>query len=64
MENVIGIIVFLLTELGAEPSNILCWDRGRMCRAWSGLVRMKSELGHSLTKTESILVKAADLYSK
>ena len=31
------------------PSNILCRDRGRMCQAWSGLVRMKSELGHSLT---------------
>ena len=31
------------------PSNVLCWDRGRTCQAWSGLVRMKSELGHSLT---------------
>ena len=31
------------------PSDISCWDWGRVCRAWSGLVRMKVELGHSLT---------------
>ena len=30
-------------------SNVLCQDRGRTCQAWLGLVRMKSELGHSLT---------------
>ena len=30
-------------------SNVLCRDWGRTCWAWSGLVRMKSELGHSLT---------------
>ena len=33
------------------PPNISCWDWGRMCQAWSGLVGMKLELGHSLTKT-------------
>ena len=31
------------------PSDVSCWDWGRVCWAWSGLVRMKSELGHSLT---------------
>ena len=31
------------------PSDISCWDWGRVCRAWSGLVGMKAELGHSLT---------------
>ena len=31
------------------PSNVLCWDWGRTCQAWSGLVKMKLELGHSLT---------------
>ena len=30
-------------------SDVLCWDRGRVCQAWSGLVGMKAELGHSLT---------------
>ena len=31
------------------PSDISCWDWGRACQAWSGLVGMKVELGHSLT---------------
>ena len=31
------------------PPDVSCQDWGRMCRAWSGLVGMKSELGHSLT---------------
>ena len=32
------------------PSNVLCWDQGRTCRAWLGLVGMESELGHSLSE--------------
>ena len=40
----------VLTVFGVPP-NISCWDWGRMCRAWLGLVGMKSELGHSLTAT-------------
>ena len=36
------------TVFGVLP-NISCRDRGRMCEVWLGLVRMKSELGHSLT---------------
>ena len=35
------------------PSDVSCRDRGRVCRAWSGLVGMKVELGHSLTVTHS-----------
>ena len=31
------------------PSDVSCQDRGRVCRAWSGLVGMEAELGHSLT---------------
>ena len=31
------------------PSDVSCRDQGRTCRAWSGLVGMKVELGHSLT---------------
>ena len=33
------------------PSDVSCRDQGRTCRAWSGLVGMKAELGHSLTIT-------------
>ena len=36
------------------PSDVSCQDRGRVCWAWSGLVRMKSELGHSLTKNGQV----------
>ena len=32
------------------PSDVSCRDRGRVCRAWSGLVGMEAELGHSLTR--------------
>ena len=31
------------------PSDVSCRDQGRACRAWSGLVGMEAELGHSLT---------------
>ena len=31
------------------PSDISCQDQGRVHRAWSGLVGMKAEPGHSLT---------------
>ena len=27
-------------------SDVSCWDQGRMCEAWLGLVGMKLELGH------------------
>ena len=30
-------------------SDVSCRDRGRACWAWSGLVGMEVELGHSLT---------------
>ena len=36
------------TVFGA-PSDVSCRDWGRVCRAWSGLVGMEAELGHSLT---------------
>ena len=42
------------TVFGA-PSDVSCQDRGRTCRAWSGLVGMEAELGHSLTR--SVLAK-------
>ena len=35
------------------PSDVSCQDQGRVCRAWSGLVRTEAELGHSLTATQS-----------
>ena len=34
-------------------SDVSCRDRGRACRAWSGLVGMEAELGHSLTHSQS-----------
>ena len=36
------------TVFGA-PSDVSCRDWGRACQAWSGLVGMEAELGHSLT---------------
>ena len=33
-------------------SHVSCWDWGRVCQAWLGLVGMKSELGHSLTVSQ------------
>ena len=39
------------TVFGA-PSDVSCRDRGRACWAWSGLVGMEAELGHSLTGLE------------
>ena len=42
--------IAVLTVFGV-PSDISCWDWGRVCRAWLGLVGMKAELGHSLTST-------------
>ena len=36
------------TDFGAL-SDVSCRDRGRACQAWSGLVGMEVELGHSLT---------------
>ena len=38
------------TVFGA-PSDVSCRDQGRACQAWSGLVGMEAELGHSLTWT-------------
>ena len=35
-------------------SDVSCQDRGRVCWAWSGLVGMKAELGHSLTSTQAL----------
>ena len=32
-------------------SDVSCRDWGTTCRAWSGLVGMKAELGHSLTQS-------------
>ena len=43
----------VLTVFGVPP-DVSCWDRGRMCQAWSGLVGMKSELGQSLTAGPSV----------
>ena len=40
--------IAVLTVFGV-PSDISCRNRGRVCRAWSGLVGMEAELGHSLT---------------
>ena len=40
--------IAVLTVFGA-PSDVSCRDQGRACRAWSGLVGMEAELGHSLT---------------
>ena len=31
------------------PSDVSCQDQGRVCQAWSGLVGMKVQPGHSLT---------------
>ena len=35
-------------------SDISCRDQGRVCWAWSGLVGMKVELGHSLTLVDIV----------
>ena len=40
--------IAVLTVFGV-PSHVSCRDQGRVCWAWSGLVGMKPELGHSLT---------------
>ena len=40
--------IAILTVFGV-PSHVSCQDQGRACPAWSGLVGMKAELGHSLT---------------
>ena len=40
-------------------SDISCQDRGRVCRAWSGLVGMEAELGHSLTTIHYVVLHLA-----
>ena len=47
--------VAVLTVFGVL-SDISCRDRGRTCWAWSGLVGMKAELGHSLTLLDIVQV--------
>ena len=41
------------------PSDVSCWDQGRVCQVWSGLVGMEAELGHSLTETHQMHIQSS-----